>query len=232
MKKLSNPKGVVIYEGISLLDNITPVVVIATFESKNEKTGNMVQTWILRSDMPPHEAVKRGDDKAICGDCKYASGNGCYVTTYRAPLSIYKAYKRGNYPSVGVLGASGMVQDRKVRIGAYGDPACVPFFVWSGLLKGHTSGHTGYTHQWKKYPQLKKYVMASVDNAKEALEAIKLGFRVFAVHKGTSYMNALTVTCPASKEAGKKSSCITCTACNGVGDGERSKRAHVEIAMH
>ena len=232
MRKNKQPTGLVIYEGVSQLDGITPVVVIATLESKNAKTGNMVQTWILRSDMAPHDAVKQGLDYPICGNCKYASGKGCYVTTYRAPLSVYKAYKKGLYPSVGVLGASSMVRDRKIRIGAYGDPASVPSFVWSGLLRGHNSGHTGYTHQWKARPELKAWLMASVDNAKEAIEAIALGFRVFAVHKGESFLNATKITCPASAESGKKASCITCTACNGVGNGSRAGRAHVEIKQH
>jgi hypothetical protein len=43
-------RGVVLYEGPSELDG-KPIVVVATFNSVNDKTGNMVQTWIIRSDM-------------------------------------------------------------------------------------------------------------------------------------------------------------------------------------
>lgn len=231
MNKL--PKGVITFEGVSLLDGVSPVAVITTFNSKNTKTGDMAQTWIIRTDIPPHEAVKTGDDSAVCGDCKYANGNGCYVQTWHAPLSIYKAYKRGNYKRVGVNETARMLKNKVVRIGAYGDPSAVPSFVWDGLLLGHTAGHTGYTHQWRHRPELKAYLMASVDTPTEAIEAIRLGWRLFAVHRGESIVNGKVATCPASKEAGHLKQCIDCKACNGVGpDNERSQRAHVEIEMH
>ena len=35
----------------------SPIVVVATTSSNNEKTGNMVQAWILRRDVPPIYAV-------------------------------------------------------------------------------------------------------------------------------------------------------------------------------
>ena len=37
--------------------------------SANPKTGDMIQTWILRSDMHPLEAIKSGSDYGICGSC-------------------------------------------------------------------------------------------------------------------------------------------------------------------
>ena len=40
-------KGVVVYEGASLLDG-KPTVVIATRDTGNRKTGGMVQTFIMR----------------------------------------------------------------------------------------------------------------------------------------------------------------------------------------
>ena len=39
-------KGYILYEGPSALDG-APIVVIATMETSNAKTGAMVQTWIL-----------------------------------------------------------------------------------------------------------------------------------------------------------------------------------------
>ena len=45
----------VIYRGPSLLDG-APIVVIATVTDTNSKTGAMVQTYIIRSDMPPTDA--------------------------------------------------------------------------------------------------------------------------------------------------------------------------------
>ena len=51
--------GVILYEGPSELDG-SPIVVIATFGSKNRKTGkgrkNLIQTWIMRQDVAPWDA--------------------------------------------------------------------------------------------------------------------------------------------------------------------------------
>ena len=64
MKKYNN-NGLVIYKGKSMLDNTTDIVVIATGLnfSSNRKTGNMIQTYIIRADeIKPTEAVKNGLD--------------------------------------------------------------------------------------------------------------------------------------------------------------------------
>ena len=60
----SKQKGFVLYDGASVLDG-APIVVIATLETSNAKTGAMVQTWILRSDIEPHQAIKTGDDSVF-----------------------------------------------------------------------------------------------------------------------------------------------------------------------
>ena len=52
-KKTKHPNGAIIYRGPSLLDG-KPIVVIAVglnSSSKNRKTGNMLQTYILRDDI-------------------------------------------------------------------------------------------------------------------------------------------------------------------------------------
>ena len=140
----------IIYEGPSILDG-APIAVIATFGSRNPKTGTMIQTYIIRTDMSPMEASKAGKDSSVCGSCihRHSLGGGCYVTLFHAPLSIYKAYKRGSYKS--------LQDDPKlikkfykanIRAGSYGDPAAVPVHVWQ-QLKDVSSGWTGYTHQMK-----------------------------------------------------------------------------------
>lgn len=63
--------GYVIYRGPSMIDG-SPIICIASGfieESSNEKTGPMIQTWILREDVDPQTAVWTGEDKSICGDC-------------------------------------------------------------------------------------------------------------------------------------------------------------------
>jgi len=67
----NNPNGRVLYEGPSMLDG-APIVVIATGfaeRSGNAKTGSMIQTWILRADVPPHHAFSSEDGASVCGDC-------------------------------------------------------------------------------------------------------------------------------------------------------------------
>src|SRR5262245_11112970 len=97
--------GVVLYEGASQIDG-APIVAIANrieSASDNGKTGAMVQTWILRSDMKPTDALKTGDDSSVCGDCPHrpANNGSCYVKVFQAPRSTYEAYKRGRYAVAG-----------------------------------------------------------------------------------------------------------------------------------
>jgi hypothetical protein len=80
----------IIYNGPSLIDNQS-IVVVAIVSSGNIKTGNMIQTHIIRADINPMKASKTGADYSICGDCihrvkptdnpdkKTAQGRSCYV---------------------------------------------------------------------------------------------------------------------------------------------------------
>ena len=51
--------GFLFYRGASPIDR-APLIGIATLESDNRKTGNMVQTWILREDISPTMARSTG----------------------------------------------------------------------------------------------------------------------------------------------------------------------------
>lgn len=82
--------GLVLYEGKSMIDG-KPIVAIAnriTDVSDNTKTGAMVQTWIMRSDVNPVDALKSGEDESVCGDCKHrpANSGACYVKVFQAIL--------------------------------------------------------------------------------------------------------------------------------------------------
>lgn len=91
-----------IWSGVSQLDNTTPLIVLATGlgkSSQNRKTGDMVQTWILRADMSPVEALVTGQDRAICGTCphrgKASGGSGaCYVNVGQGPRSTFVSHQR------------------------------------------------------------------------------------------------------------------------------------------
>ena len=84
--------GFILYEGASVLDG-APIVVIATMRTDNPKTGAMVQTWIIRSDIDPMAASKEGLDSSVCGNCplRHSLGGACYVTIFQAPLAILQA---------------------------------------------------------------------------------------------------------------------------------------------
>jgi hypothetical protein len=231
---VKTPSGYILYKGPSLLDG-NPIVVIATTRSENRKTGDMVQTWILREDISPVEASKQSADASICGDCKHrwSLGGACYVNIGQGPGSIYRAYKRGNYPdstqAADPLAAIAMHGfKRKVRLGAYGDPAAVPAAVWQALTR-YADGHTGYTHQWRTTTQagLQSLCMASVDNDEEYREAQSLGWRTFRVRCQDDPLNAREFECVADT---KGTSCADCLACDGAQRG--NKQASVSIVVH
>lgn len=206
----------ILYEGKSQLDG-APIVAIATFSGKNAKTGALVQTWIMRADYEPHIALKTGLDKSVCGNCKHRPANlgSCYVRVFQAPLSVYRAYKRGKYAKA----PRGWAKGLDVRLGSYGDPAAVPTRVWAAVKRDARSA-TGYTHQWRAHADLMPYCMASVDSVEEAFEARAMGWRTFRVRTKEEGRMGREFVCPASDEAGKKLKCADCMRCGGA-DGTR-----------
>ncbi len=233
-RKADVPNGVVLFEGPSVL-NGEPIVVVATGlrdVTGNAKTGDMVQTWILHRDVAPHHAVKSGDDVAVCGDCKHrpANGGACYVTTFQAPLSVWKAYKRGAYPVVAPAAAAAWLSGAFVRFGSYGDPAAVPDTVWAPI-RGVVAGYTGYTHQWRDRVDL-DWLMASVDNVVEYHAAKTKGLRTFLVtDTPRPTLSGFKVrTCPASDESGINGvDCAKCRACDGISRGARRPDVHIVV---
>lgn len=232
--------GAILWEGKSAIDG-APIMLIATGlakSSSNAKTGDLVQTWILRSDVTPQEAVDSGADASICGACPHRGdvvngknvGRSCYVTIFQAPRNIYQTAKRGKYARAKGDNGAALLAGRNVRLGAYGDPAAIPFHVWARLLKDAARG-TGYTHQWKQADsRFARYCMASADNAQEAQEAQAQGYRTFRVGtKAESIVQGVEFLCPASKEAGQKTNCAACLACGGTSS---PNRASVFIPAH
>lgn len=224
--------GAILYEGPSMLDG-APIVVIATgfAKSRNEKTGAMLQTWILRSDMHPKDATSTGADASICGTCPHRGriddgrnvGRSCYVLVHNAPAQVYKSYKAGKYSRDW---DAGTFAGKKVRLGSYGDPAAVPFHVWERVLS-EAAGFTGYTHQWAVAPELAAWVMASCDSESDRVAAKMLGFRTFRVKGKDDPRMEREVICPASAEAGYKTNCATCQACGG-----NSAKAKADIVIN
>lgn len=241
---MNTPNGYILFEGPSTIDG-APIVVIATgfaSTSANPKTGDMIQTWILRSDIAPHHAVKTGDDASICGDCQHrpamreavtASGQEfitCYVKAFQAPLSVYGAYKRGRYPHASKAEIAKLCAGRMVRFGSYGDPYAAPIGIWRAMARD-ALGWTGYTHQWRKAgADWTRLVMASADSLAEMGEAHARGYRTFRVTaKPFENVKGLETVCPASKEKGAVTDCATCRACMGTAS---KARVSIQIARH
>lgn len=241
MRQPKQATHAILYEGPSLLDG-SPIVCIGVYRTgkgTNAKTGAMLQTYILRADMKPMDAIKAGEDASVCGDCLHR-GDGvtygsrsCYVNIGQGPTAVYGAYARGRYsrfthPEITAFGAG-----RMVRLGTYGDPAAVPFGVWASLIRDAV-GSTGYTHQWRKpvASALRTMCMASADTEQDHRDALAAGWRTFRVRSAAEPILAGEFMCPASAEAGRKTTCIDCTACNGSKADKARQAASPVIIAH
>ena len=224
--------GVILYEGASAIDG-QPIVAIAnriTDASSNVKTGAMVQTFIIRSDKSPLEALRDGSDKSVCGTCIHRprldeltgkTKRSCYVNVSKSVMSVHGAYMRGRYARPYIDYDPAILPDLFAglifRIGAYGDGAAVPFQIWRACtLK--TIAKNGYTHQWRdaRFQAFKLLCMASADSVSDLEQAHSMGWRTFRVRHASEAKQSSEAICPASKEAGYKTTCATCRACGGT----------------
>lgn len=247
MKKNKKPNGYIIYKGPSLLDE-KPIVVIALAKSRNTKTGNMVQTYILREDIDPREANKTGEDFSICGNCPLkgeshneptratAKNRECYVNLGQGVLISYNQYKKGAYPMANNKQIKELGRGRVVRLGTYGDPASVPRKVWD-LLLSDCVHHTGYSHQHKLKDSYQDITMKSVETIEQALKSWMQGVRTFrTINKVDEIVKGQEILCPASKEAGRVKTCATCRLCSGSEYNKTNSKGviknNVAIVLH
>ena len=92
--------------------------------------------------------------------------------------------------------------------------------------------HTGYTHQWRRIGSaLAGLVMASVHTPEERTHARALGYRCFRVVRAVSDLLPGEILCPASTEAGARTTCERCTLCDGS-RGPTDRRADIAIVAH
>lgn len=223
----------ILYEGASLLDG-KPIVVIGIPKSSNSKTGGMFQTIIMRSDIDPITASRLGEDFSVCGECVHrgvphegdsggAKKRSCYVMLLMV-LSVFKAYKKGNYKRVQPVGLQSMhdaladIGDGLViRLGSYGDPAAVPSYLWESLVS-KAKGRTGYSHQatLEGADYRPDLTMRSADTIQEAEQAWARGERTFRVTANVKdIVQGKEIMCPASEEAGRRTTCEQCKLCSG-----------------
>lgn len=215
--------GFVVDRGLSPLDG-KPYVAVLTLRSSNRKTGQMAQVYILRPDLHPLDAIASGADYTICGDCphrrRWSPEHGrhvrsCYVQVGKSVASVWRAFSRGRYPDYNPSLHSRHLRGRRIRWGAYGDPAILRESVVR-TLTAIADGHTGYTHQWA-HPWAawaRGFFQASCDSFADYLAASAAGWRTFAVipEGAAPFAGKL---CPATAE-GSQAQCLTCRLCDGA----------------
>ncbi len=171
---------------------------------------------------------------SVCFDCPFRAYLKCYTHKYQQYagfLSMLKSIAREfknvhEIPSIHLLEKKivEISNDKYIRFGTYGEPTLIPFNLVSNMVNASKS-HTGYTHQWSKKPDYSAFFMASTHNEGQANMAQKLGFRSF-IATDKKLENA--VVCPASSEAGFKSTCEKCGLCSG----QRKGTKNIQILEH
>lgn len=219
-----------------------PLVTILTRGSVNPKTGDVIQSWILREDIPPRVALEDGRDVSICGSCVQRPflGGRCYVRLHEGVINVWNAYHRGAYRST-LISSTDRIRawagGRPLRLGSYGDPAMVPIQTWWMLI--HAIGGrlwTGFSHCWREpwAQEHRALCMASVESPEEAAQAQAAGWRTFrtALYDGGPVARN-ELWCPASSKMGKRLTCRRCAACHGnPHNRDASKVGSIVIIEH
>jgi len=241
--------SIIAWKGYSPLDREPIMLVVSGLEdnSSNSKTGSMIQTWILRSDIHPIEALRTGADYSICGNCPHRpkvlgadalrkDSRTCYVNTM-APSALYKVYKECRLEQRPATEVAKLIAGRPVRLGSYGDPGLIPLEVIRQLTANSAS--TGYTHQWTTInTDYSEYLMASCETLLDVANATARGYRTFYATEQPEQRTSsgrIMALCPASKEAGRRTTCSDCLACGGtrVQPGEvKPRQSLIRIALH
>jgi hypothetical protein len=173
-------------------------------------------------------------DGKVCFDCPFAVSNGAKVSAcYTHKMMQYSGFLSSirsiglkleweNIPEFSDAIANEIISDAAnlyVRFGTYGEPSLLPLDLIRSI-SAVAKNHTGYTHQWMRKPEYSAFLMASVHNPNQAEFAAKQGWKSFvAAKQGIEGL----VNCPASEEAGFKSTCSKCGLCSGSeGKGKKS----------
>lgn len=230
--------GVILYEGPSAIDG-APIAAIATridTASNNAKTGAMVQSFIIRSDVNPIAALKDGRDESICGDCPQRpfKGGKCYVDVSKSVYSVYGAFERQRYARPGLDYDPALLPSlfagSAFRLGTYGDPAAIPFQIWrAATLKA--AKITGYSHQWRdpRFQAFALLCMASCESESDQLLASACGWRTFRAKRSKEIQAPNEIGCPAAKENGQRSNCAKCGLCSG---NSSASKKDIVINLH
>ncbi len=190
----------------------------------------MYQAWLLVRDVQPFEAIRSGDDEAICGACAHRTGEKrtCYVSMFKGPTQIWKRLDRGAYRRTTIEETTRYLAGETLRVTAYGDGALLPFEFWQAILS-QAAGWVGYTHQWRTCdPRFRGLLMASVETSFEASIASRAGWRTFRARSAAAPLRPDEFICPASEESGHRTTCQRCQLCRGTASPAKS----VAILLH
>jgi hypothetical protein len=176
-------------------------------------------------------------DGAVCFDCPFAVSNGaklsaCYthkMNQYSGFLSSVRSIGKGlewdeipEFSSEIANKISEISKGKYIRFGTYGEPSLIPVDLVSSICLV-AKNWTGYTHQWAKKSEYSPYFMASCHSEGQAKYAESKGWRSFIAAKEAIQG---TVNCPASAEAGFKSTCSKCGLCSGT-NGKGKKNVYI-----
>jgi len=212
------------------------VIVNFQFKTGNAKTGALIQNYIIPASWLETDAqISTLSDVDVCFDCNHGKSKKktCYVrkaNSERGLASKVRSLRRlglENIPELSPESEADLldaISGKGIRFGSYGEPILLGEALINKISK-RAKFWTGYTHQWHKNNWAKDYFMASVESETISKAAQKSGFRTFFVGQTDSKEY---VTCPASKEAGQKTTCDNCKLCMGT----NSKAKSVTILPH
>lgn len=220
-------------ENSYLLHSDSKIFVVATTGSKNAKTGDMIQLWILDATMHPSESRKSGHDALNqCAGCPLASNNGCYVID-NPLITIAKKHARNGYKplAIGTPEFTRFFKGRAVRFGAYGNPSLIPLPMVEAIA-GLARRWTGYFHDWhvmtpEKAQAYGRYFMASCET-KSWQKAQALGLRTFTTCSTPEDVKGSGIECLADS---KNLQCAECGLCDGT-NRRAGKLPSVWIKVH
>ena len=221
-------------------ESISAIITNIYRKSKNPKTGDMCQLWILLTGRSPTEAIKLGDE-SVCGDCPLMPARckiyneSCYVArrAFQAPGNVWKENINLEVDLRSALDNI-ILAAKPIRLGAYGDPAMIPQDIFEEIINTIKNvkpikPYTAYTHQQNKpfASWIKQYAMASTHSLEESKKYWDEGWRTFRI---TSIPEASKheIICP-NFTSGMQ--CINCCLCNGK-NNYKDARKSITIPRH
>jgi len=229
-----------------IFTNKDQVHVLQTKPSANSKLGHGYLCTTYHFSISQVQSNNFKDDTNTCFNCPFSfnmnggKSGGCYthkglmLNGLRSMLKrLHRLYNEGKIKEYNkqsfnrFIDGSAAIKPVLVRLASYGEPCTLDLRLMGKLVR-LSDKHTGYSHMWQR-PELSgysKYLMASTHGYFESLVANSLGWRAF---ESSPKADVKTPVCPASKEFGKKLTCIECGACGGVKKGQTN---NIFIKVH